>query len=521
MHHDVITNGTLLLEAQKLNSDLGRYVRKRSFSNNLSGRFYENNSLHSHKARAHRIVLMKAKRKQLEKSLLMEEMKITFLDEELKKKVAKRKREEELNALKELSASVIQCLVRKMLAIKKIELQKVEEQIVIYVAQLIQALFRGRRDRRHVQNIRFQIATDEMEQYACTRLQSLQRMRAARRVLKEKKLQLLARRNHAACLLQSIIRGISIRQAYELQLSVKRNHSACLVQSIVRGRIDRLKYTNARKEAAVKCIQCFYRVSRAWALNKAQKKAMQVKAAQEKEMKAKRVPLHERRYSTYSIDERKVDIKRRRMPEVFANTKIHKFTGDRNLSPINAGVKSQGLNCASSQREEGLRSSTFKLTRQAQVRDEGLNSISNIGILDEKNRLARKRASLRARKLNEKSRLIEQRRGEQIAARKEELARLEEKRKFDMNTVSKQIICNDKDSKNVQSSRGCKTKNPLLQGKGGFIGNRDIERRKVSTMRKSTKAKSKPCDVLYTELSFCLDDIEFEEDINENENDLL
>jgi hypothetical protein len=75
MSQDVANADEILNEARVLNSELGRHVRKCSFSTHLSGRFYENHSLQSYKARAQRIAQMKAKRKQLEKFLVMEERK--------------------------------------------------------------------------------------------------------------------------------------------------------------------------------------------------------------------------------------------------------------------------------------------------------------------------------------------------------------------------------------------------------------------------------------------------------------
>ena len=64
---------SFITQAKKINTDLGRHVRKCGFSNNLSGRFYTNASMQSHQARARRITQMQTKRKLLERSIKMEE----------------------------------------------------------------------------------------------------------------------------------------------------------------------------------------------------------------------------------------------------------------------------------------------------------------------------------------------------------------------------------------------------------------------------------------------------------------
>ena len=86
MQNDITNVVTMLQEAKKLNNDLGRHVRRAAFSTHLTGRFYQNNSLESHKARSNRISKMKAERRKLEKFLELEEKKIKFLEERLYEK---------------------------------------------------------------------------------------------------------------------------------------------------------------------------------------------------------------------------------------------------------------------------------------------------------------------------------------------------------------------------------------------------------------------------------------------------
>ena len=519
MQHDVITNGSMLHEALKLNSDLGRHARRCSFSTNLTGRFYENSSMQSHKARAHRIAQMKSKRNRLEKSLLMEEKKIYFLEEELKKKVIERRRENERNDLMDLSAIRIQCQVRKMLAIQKLGLRKVEEQILNYVARFIQALFRGRRDRRHVQSLRLKIAKHKKEQLACTRLQTLQRKRIAYRILKEKQRQLVG----------------------------KRYNCACKVQSIARGRLSRKICINARKERkSAICIQCMYRVSKARKLKKERKRAIKTKKE-----KADRIPLHERRYSTYSVDARKFESARNIFSDESISTGVHSFVeGRRRMSLVGGDITRkvesarnifsdeslstgpvalvgvdilQEIHCTSSRDDEGKRLPVLSLPVQTEFRhDDSGSKASETSGKSEKILLARQRASLRARKLKEKCRIKEQLKAEQITSRKEELAKLEDKRRDVLKTMQMQRICK-KDSTKVSSSRTCSKENQKqdhLHSKKSLRTIAVAEKRS-SPVKNSGPSRSGLCDISQTEVSFCWDDEDFEENVKENENDLL
>jgi hypothetical protein len=537
MQHDVITNGSMLHEALKLNSDLGRHARRCSFSTNLTGRFYENSSMQSHKARAHRIAQMKSKRNRLEKSLLMEEKKIYFLEEELKKKVIERRRENERNDLMDLSAIRIQCQVRKMLAIQKLGLRKVEEQILNYVARFIQALFRGRRDRRHVQSLRLKIAKHKKEQLACTRLQTLQRKRIAYRILKEKQRQLVG----------------------------KRYNCACKVQSIARGRLSRKICINARKERkSAICIQCMYRVSKARKLKKERKRAIKTKKE-----KADRIPLHERRYSTYSVDARKFESARNIFSDESISTGVHSFVeGRRRMSLVGGDITRkvesarnifsdeslstgpvalvgvdilQEIHCTSSRDDEGKRLPVLSLPVQTEFRhDDSGSKASETSGKSEKILLARQRASLRARKLKEKCRIKEQLKAEQITSRKEELAKLEDKRRDVLKTMQMQRICKKdstkvssrtmqmqrickEDSTKVSSSRTCSKENQKqdhLHSKKSLRTIAVAEKRS-SPVKNSGPSRSGLCDISQTEVSFCWDDEDFEENVKENENDLL
>jgi hypothetical protein len=277
MPYNVINADELLNEALILNSELGRHVRKCSFSKHLSGRFYENHSLESYNARAQRISQMKAKRKQLEKSLILEEQKIRFLEGELKKKMEERKRDNELKALMAQSAIIIQRMVRRMLAMNKLELLKIEEEIKLYVVPIIQARFRGIIARKYIQRIRQKEAQKRIEELALIRIQCMQRCRMARHLLAEKR---------------------RLREEARKLLEEKRYRAACKIQACVRGFIDRKIYLKLLRHYAATIIQCMVRI--VFAREEVRKRKLVLE--KRKMYIPKRIPFHKRRYSIYSVD---------------------------------------------------------------------------------------------------------------------------------------------------------------------------------------------------------------------------
>lgn len=268
MNEMILQSDTMLAAASKLNSNLGRHDKKCSFSTHLTGRFYQNNSLESHKARAHRIAQMKVKRKQLEKSLDLEEKKILFLESLLKEREKQRIEEERMRLRVENAAICIQSQIRRILSVKKLEVLQVESEIINYVVQFIQSLYRGRRDRRRVDTIKSKIIQHRKEESSAITIQSRIRTLLAKMELDHRIDEYFIRCNQAACLIQAQIRGHKCRQDFQ---DLKIERSAVKIQSCYRGIIAR----------RIKDM---------------------LKKAKNKKKKDKRIPLHERRYSTYSIE---------------------------------------------------------------------------------------------------------------------------------------------------------------------------------------------------------------------------
>ena len=271
MQNDITNVVTMLQEAKKLNNDLGRHVRRASFSTHLTGRFYQNNSLESHKARSNRISKMKAERRKLEKFLELEEKKIKFLEERLYEKQMERRREEDKRMIQNLACIKIQSSFRCFSAYNKLQLLRVERDIKVYVVLWLQSIFRGNRDRCLVQRMKDELFRQLKEKLASICIQTQMRQYIAKNRLSEKRQENIIRRHNAAC----------------------------IVQALIRGHRDRCKAKRRRQELASILIQ---RVYRGFCGRKLRDK--------KRTKKTKRIPLHERRYSSYGAAVA-VDISRR------------------------------------------------------------------------------------------------------------------------------------------------------------------------------------------------------------------
>lgn len=474
MSQDAVNPDEILNEARILNSELGRHVRKCSFSTHLSGRFYANHSLQSNKIRAQRIAQMKAKRNELEKCLLMEEKKIRLLEEELKKKIEERKRENEMKIIMDRAATIIQCVVRRMLAINKVDLIKIEEQIMNYLAIFLQAVFRGRKARQYVQCIRQQLAQKQKEELASIRIQNFQRCRVARRLLAEARQQLGAKKVRSACIIQARMRGILARKLF---LKLLKHHAAII-------------------------IQCFARRTMARELVRKRKLALE---REKRRATPKRIPLYKKRYSAYSVDVTTID------------------TNDIGCSTLEEDTRHQRQQWKS-RKKESSQSLDEKITiaqQRASMRVAKLKVIERLAKEKEE-----EQAALRKKELE---RLEIQRRA-MMAQEEENRRKLQSEKKSDV--VKEQVMDPSTSVDNTESGahsipassvdkpcniatneQRCTARTEKHKG-GGRAASRDPSKdRKIRKIESVKKIK-------IMDLSYCWDDGDFDEDTCEDENDL-
>lgn len=260
MQHDFASVVTILEEAKRLNSELGHHVRSASFSKHLSGRFYRNNSLESHKARSDRVSKMREERRRLENFLKLEEKKIHFLEQKLYEKQMERRKEDEKRRNETLSSIKIQTVFRRSTCINQLILLRIERDIKIYLVIWLQSRFRGRRDRMFALAVKDGLAKIQEENAAAITIQTQMRMVVAKIRLNQVRQKIRESRCFAAIKLQSLSRGYIVRHKVKLR---RKEVASTEIQRLYRGHLVRKNRHRQRKR------------------------------------KPKRIPLHERRYSSY------------------------------------------------------------------------------------------------------------------------------------------------------------------------------------------------------------------------------
>lgn len=268
-------------DALLLNSGLfGTHARSSSFSTHLSGRFYKNSTLAAHAARKKRAARMRAKKRELEQAIVLEERRAELLEERLRQRKEQclriqRKRQE--------AALDIQCWVRQRFSIQKVNDMRRYQAAINQISVFCQARYRGLKGREVVRARRREVTQKKKQNEAAIRIQCRIRGRAARKVAGAKRKELQMRRCAGACTIQSIVRMRPCRRCYLERLQEKQ-----------------LLLLKCQEEACTK-IQSIHR--RNIALREAdRRRAAKHRVAEEKpDPKPKRVPLHMRRYSTYSV----------------------------------------------------------------------------------------------------------------------------------------------------------------------------------------------------------------------------
>lgn len=491
---------SFIAQAKKINNDLGRHVRKCGFSNNLSGRFYTNGSLQSHQARARRITQMQTKRKLLERSIKMEEKKIEFLEDELRKRIDERRKDEAMNLLLNESAITIQQFVRIHQAKERANIMRVENEIKEYLAVFLQSRYRGNRDRISFENKKRWRLLHELKTLSAIRIQCKQREIIARECLKKKR--------------------------KEEQL--KRTRLAVVIQSFARGYLARRFALSKRRFNASICIQCCFRCFVA---------RRKLKVLIKKKAKPMRVPLHERRYSTYSVsnDDASAGSKlqtviRRRKSSLMSlqafhtlaeKDKTHQSTQKVHTSSQQPKIPKQdsGKHLKSRNDKDTIGDGDSKSTAVKSDRQESneQTDVQDKEKLEKETQIkqARHRAALRAQRNKQKSQDEESKKQDLRMARKIELTKLEDKRRAAI----------------AQSKRGISSKKTndqlkVLKDKKHSINK--IDRHPKSALKSCDTRENSTVDgfhitvpVFVAEiLSVDWEQYTFDDYIEENENDL-
>ena len=415
--HDILQDDTtdqLLLQATKLNGDLGRFVRTCSFSSQLTGRFYQNNSLETHTAREQRIARMKAKRKKLESDVKVEDAKIKYLEKLLQLKEEKQRASTSFHVKANAAARTIQSFTRFSLAKNKLELLRVERNITIYVALFLQSLFRGMKDRIKVDCIKSENRKNALESAAVIRIQQQTRCFIARSRLS------------------------TARKEKEDLVKL----AAAKIQTVARSRLCRLAFNRENQRrlqclAAIKiqtCSRCFH----------ARKIASALRQERCKKKPEKVSSLYDRRYSTYSV-KTVISRKPRRQSDGGVPAKDE---GNRisNISPLPQANKNRTLE---------METRVFKGSRQNP--EEG-NKHKNKDLYDQMVAVAQQKASERVAVLGRRAKKEKDKKQREVKKIHEKLQQLEHNRKGFVSTsvsaTKHDITCDSTVSINLKASVG-------------------------------------------------------------------
>lgn len=253
---------SMLDEARLINGDsMKKHIKCSGFSTNLSGRFYKNGSLESHKLRLTKITALKVRKKELERMIKVEESNLHMLETEFSKK-----EETFWAALQDFSRFLngiitLQSIVRKMISYKEVQEIRYQEQLRFSqksaLALYIQKLHRGKQDRKAVNIPRHRIHLRKIEQFhkessAAVQIQCKIRQVLSISILKEKQNQLFCIRNRAVTKIQCVIRG-NIERAIIIEKNMKNERlklelaAVISLQSFIRGEVDRKYLQSLRK----------------------------------------------------------------------------------------------------------------------------------------------------------------------------------------------------------------------------------------------------------------------------------
>ena len=268
-------SNSILREAQLINNDLGRHSVKCNFSTRLSGRFYQNCSLERHTMRRSRLSEMQSKRRRLEKELVLEKRRVGLLSDRLVD--MENAREFALDMIFAIQRGVLgfQALVRRWQAMELLESMKHRVRMREMIALFCQSRYRGWKGRLHAASTREYLRQQLMNKSATT-IQAFVRCHIQRKAYLDMLLERQILRDGSAVTIQAAFRGYRMQRMYYEEM--KRRHEAALnVQRTFRGMKGRRIAKMLREEELARL-------------------------RAEAEEKPKRIPLHMRRYSTYSVN---------------------------------------------------------------------------------------------------------------------------------------------------------------------------------------------------------------------------
>ena len=223
---------------------------------------------------------MRAKKRELEQAILLEERRAELLEERLRerKEVCLR-----IQLRRQQAALELQCWVRKLAAMQSVGDVRCHQRAMNQIALFCQARYRGFKGREVACTRKREATQQKLEHDASVRIQCVARARRAKKIVEIERAELRQRQYAGACTIQALVREQQCQRRYNEMLQ-ERQHQLHLQQHEACTRIQSIHRRNfARQEAD-------------------RRRAEKQRTAEEvPPTKPKRVPLHMRRYSTYSV----------------------------------------------------------------------------------------------------------------------------------------------------------------------------------------------------------------------------
>ena len=416
---------------------------------------------------------MKAKKKELERSVELEEKKVKYLEAKRQEWEKRLLENEERRKKMEMAALRIQIKIRRHLAYGRVEQLRKNIAIMNQMARFIQSLFRGKRDRNYSLVLKRKIIQHRKEELAAIRIQCTGRCILARKALhfaEEEKRRLL---NNAVKKVQALQRGRLGRKILERERELRESKSATIIQS---------KYRSVKARRTIDLLK------------------------RAKRKKVKRIPLHERRYSTYAFDASKSkNVSTRRRSSDFTGAWGKALLNERKASVTGLEIVRMNNNKAKS-----------KSVGKASMRSSDNTSLSSSTEESESTRIHkyRQKVALRAMKLR---RFDSVPKLNSAKNRKEELKKLEQKRKEILRRSSSRIENKEKiAAKNSKAAvKMSENINEIASGEGmSEKSNQDTASNDVPTKRSEVTVLKKTNHFIQSDFD------NFEDEFDENENDL-
>lgn len=237
--------------ALKMNGDIGRHIRKNSFTIALTGRFYQNHSLESHRKKGDRLIKLKEKRLALINKIDEEQKKVNTIEENIRRRDIRTKLGLQKIDLVQRGITMLQSSIRRRREKLKVYHLRQQYRAKTFIATFVQRLYRGRLARKQAGCLLEERKINILKHFSSSKIQKFWRCLRAKRYLSELKSQRAEEKYLSALQVQRIWRGRYSRQVFRVKIKAKqefelKKSAATLIQKIIRGGLAKHKFKKKR-----------------------------------------------------------------------------------------------------------------------------------------------------------------------------------------------------------------------------------------------------------------------------------